>query len=173
MRNTVRRVPGSSSSNHALMLFSGYSSPRAAQPDSSSSRGSSPGSDEEVPGVVLEQPALEVRRGRDTMVRTSFGILVSHLVTTGRLRDPAAMNVACCRMRVLLQPRTLRGKSLKSVAAFDDYLVDDNLTILKGFICDDPTGDTGNSAPCVNQDIIDKVSEILFYWCYSFIEFDS
>ena len=124
MRNTVRRVPGSSSSNRAFMLFFGYSSPRAAQRDSSSSRESSPGIGEEVPGVVLELPASEIRRGRDTKVRTSFGILVLHLVTMGRLRDPAAMDVARCRVRALLQPRTCHGKSLKSVAAFDDCLVD-------------------------------------------------
>jgi hypothetical protein len=110
MRHTVRRVPGSPSSNRKLILSFGCRSPRAAQPDSSSSRGSSPGIGEEVPGVLLEHPALEVRGGRDTRVRRSLAIPVLHLVTMSRLLDLAAENVVRRRVRVLHQQGMLRGK---------------------------------------------------------------
>lgn len=59
----------------------GCGSPRAAPSDASSSRGSSPGIDDEERGVLLEQPAPEIRRGRDTLVRRSLITLVSLLVT--------------------------------------------------------------------------------------------
>ena len=68
--------------SYAHLSFSlGCESPRAAPSDSSSSRGSSPGIDDEGQGVLLEQPALEISRGRDTSVRTSLITLVSLVVT--------------------------------------------------------------------------------------------
>ena len=82
-----------------------------AVPDSSSSRESSPGIDEEDPGVLLKQPALEIRKGRDTRVRTSLAILFFLLLTTSRLLGPAAVNLTRCRMRVFRRLRTLLGKS--------------------------------------------------------------
>jgi len=80
-------------------------------PDSSSSRESSPRIDEEGPGVLLKQPALEIRKGRDTLVRTSLAILFLLLLTTSRLQGPAAVNLTRCRMRVFRRLRMLRGKS--------------------------------------------------------------
>ena len=45
-----------------------------------------------------------------------------------------------------------------------------HLTVMKGFICDDPTGSSSaNAMPCINQDIVDKVNEIMFYWSNSSI----
>src|SRR5579863_7931951 len=51
-----------------LSFGRGCGSPRAAPPDSSSSRGSSPRIDDEERGVLLEQPASEIRGGRGTLV---------------------------------------------------------------------------------------------------------
>ncbi|KAH9985908.1 hypothetical protein BJV77DRAFT_1071204 [Russula vinacea] len=102
----------------------GKTPPRAASPNPSSSRGSSCGIDEEVPGALSEQPPLETRKGRDTLV-------------TGPSRRKS-------RSPLSAQVKSTSRKSQES-----------------GYVCDDPTGTAAaNSAPCVNQDIVDKLSEL-------------
>jgi hypothetical protein len=79
---SASRLEFSIDESYAHISFDpGCGSPRAAPSDTSSSRGSSPGIDDEERGVLLEQPVPEIRRGRDTLVRTSLIILVSLLVT--------------------------------------------------------------------------------------------
>ena len=150
----MRRVSHPPLPNCMLICFvSRCVSPRAASPNPSS-RGSSCGIDEEVAGVLSDP---ELRNGKDRLVRTFPAIHEALLlVTMNRILAPAAADLA---RRQVHQPRAHRRKSKGSVPCM--VFLYCHLMIMKGYICDDPTR-MANSAPCVNQDIVDKVRRNVF-----------